>query len=88
MQVIVQEKDEERIADWTFRETAAREVYVHHVKHKGKAVSWKEVETPYGKVRIKDSVGPNFTPNMKIAKIDPWKRKSPFKKFIAKPLQI
>lgn len=62
LRVIVQEKDADRLADWTLRESAAWEVYIHRVEHRGTAARWLEVETAYGKVRIKESGGAKFHP--------------------------
>lgn len=62
LRAIVQEKDADPLANWILRESGAWEVYIHRVEHRGVAAKWQEVETPYGKVRVKESGGAKFHP--------------------------
>jgi uncharacterized protein (DUF111 family) len=62
LRAIVQEKNADSLADWILRESTAWEVYIQRVEHRGTAARWIEIETAYGKVRIKESGGAKFHP--------------------------
>jgi pyridinium-3,5-bisthiocarboxylic acid mononucleotide nickel chelatase len=62
LRAIVQEKDADSLTEWILQESAAWEVCIHKVEHRGAAAKWLEVETSYGKVRVKESGGDKFHP--------------------------
>lgn len=62
LRVIAPEMEADRLSDRILREAETWEVYIYRVEHKGTAASWKEMETPYGKVRVKESGGTKFHP--------------------------
>jgi uncharacterized protein (TIGR00299 family) protein len=62
LRAIVQEKDADGLADWVLRESTAWEVHLQIVEKKMAAARRLEVDTSYGRVRVKEWKGIKFHP--------------------------
>jgi uncharacterized protein (DUF111 family) len=52
----------DRLSDRILREAEAWEVYIYRVQHRGTATRWLEVETFFGRIRVKESRDAKFHP--------------------------
>lgn len=87
LRVIAPEKEAERLSDRILREAETWEVFIYRVEHKGTAASWKEVETPYGKVRVKESRGTKFHPEYEDCRGQALEKKLPIQEVYREALR-
>lgn len=68
LRAVVQERDADRLADWILRESTAWEVHLQIVEKKMAIARRLEVDTSYGKVRVKEWEGIKFHPEYEDCK--------------------
>jgi uncharacterized protein (TIGR00299 family) protein len=83
LRVIAKPEDRERLADIIFSETSTLGLRMYAVERRVQSRSWTEVETPYGKVRIKASGDGCYAPEYEDCRRLALEKGVPLKHIIA-----